>query len=207
MVQQLRYQLGVVPHEVPVAWDEEGPPARNHDRVWRNCRRAWEMHDPGADWHLVLQDDAVVCRDLLAGIARGLNAVPEQSIVSLYMGTTRPLPRLWTRLAQRAHDEGASWCVGPRSVWGIALALPVELIGQMLDYCDHQGSVPDDMRIGRWARKNRLEAWFPWPSLVDHAPGPSLVGHHLERSAHRLLEGSALRDWDAHGHVVRHYGV
>src|SRR5690606_20533277 len=36
--------------DAPVAWDTDGV-------RWHTGRRAWELHDPTADWHLVVQDD------------------------------------------------------------------------------------------------------------------------------------------------------
>lgn len=198
-VDALRESLGQL---VPVSWDAWGSPHRDHDRIWGVARRAWEMHDQAADWHLLLQDDAIVAPDLLEAITKGLEHVPPQAIVSLYIGTGRPLSWVWQRLGARADSEGASWIVGPRSMWGVALALPTALIGDMIAYGDRQHGLADDMRVGRWARRQRLEAWFPWPSLVNHPDGDSLVGHGTGRSALRMVEGSALT-WDPSGPVLR----
>lgn len=205
MVQDLIAALDVEPDDVPVFWDEQFPPRRDHDRVWRNCREAWGMRDPYSDWHVVLQDDAVPCADLLAGLARGLEEVDERGIVSLYLGGGAPLPRLWGGLAARADAEGASWVIGPRTTWGVGLAIPTAWVPDMLDTGDRQGQAPDDVRIGRWANRRRYEAWFPWPSLVDHREGDSLVGHPMVRRARRHQTGSALHDWDPKGHVVHHF--
>jgi hypothetical protein len=187
---------------VPVAWDTEGPPWRDPERLWRTARRAWELHNPHADWHLLLQDDAIVAPDLLGALGRGLKHVPERAIVSLYIGTGRPVPGLWRTLAARADEADASWIVGPRSMWGVALALPTAVIPQMMAWADRQRGIPDDMRVGRWARRSRLEAWFPWPSLVDHPEDASLLGHGPGRRALRFVGSSAL-EWDPAGPVVR----
>jgi hypothetical protein len=198
-VDRLRASLGV---PVPVAWDFEGPPKRDGDRIWRTASRAWELHNPSADWHLLLQDDAIVAPDLIPALEKGLERVPPAAVVSLYIGTGRPIPWVWQRLGEKADVEGASWIVGPRAMWGVALALPVANVPEMLAYAQTQHGLPDDMRVGRWARRKRFEAWFPWPSLVDHPDDESLVGHGAGRHALRFATGSAL-DWDPSGPVVR----
>jgi hypothetical protein len=198
-VSALRAQLG---DDVPVAWDLEGPPKRDHARIWRNAQTAWTMFDPQADWHLLLQDDAILAPDMVAALEKGLEYVPRPAIVSLYIGTGRPLPMIWQRLGKQADAAGASWIIAPRSMWGVALVLPTVCIPEMLSYAQNQHGLADDMRVGRWARKMRLEAWFPWPSLVDHPDGASIVGHGSGRTALRFAPGSAL-DWNPAGPVVR----
>lgn len=197
-VDELRAALGTL---VPVAWDAEGPPKRDPDRIWRTARRAWEMHHPDADWHLLLQDDAIVAPDLLEATSAALTCVPPRAIVSLYIGTGRPLPWMWKQLGERADQGGASWIVGPRVMWGVALAVRTESIPDMLAYADQQHGIPDDMRVGRWARRQRWQAWFPWPSLVNHPDDESLLGHGSGRSALRFAGGSAL-DWNPTGPVI-----
>lgn len=204
-VAHLLARLDADPMDIPVAWDEQMPPRRDHDRVWRNCRAAWELRDPDADWHVVLQDDAVPCADLLAGLRYALPVVGDRAVVSLYLGAGAPLPRMWGQLAARADAEDAAWVIGPRTTWGVGIAVRTEAVPDMLDAGDRQGGVPDDQRIARWASRRRLEAWFPWPSLVDHAEGASLVGHPMVRQARRWQGGSALHDWDPKGHIVHHF--
>ena len=51
----LKERLG----DIPFAIDTESK------GVWENCKRAWKLYDPMADFHLVVQDDAIVCDDFL----------------------------------------------------------------------------------------------------------------------------------------------
>jgi hypothetical protein len=198
-VAALRDQVG----PVPVAWDAEGPPSRDPERLWRTAREAWRLYDPAAAWHLLLQDDAVPAPGLLAALPGALAHVPCPSVVSLYVGTGRPVPGVWHELARRGDEEGASWLVGPMVSWGVALLVPTHLIPELLIWGDRQRGIPDDLRVGRWAHHRKLEAWFPWPSLVNHPDGASLVGHGGGRTARRFLEGDARAvDWG--GPVVRY---
>lgn len=178
---------------VSVYLDPEGPPSGNGDRVWRTARGAWSMFDPAADYHVLIQDDAVPCADLLAGLEQALEYVPPGSVVSPYLGTGRMAPARWDVLEQRANERAASWIRGERVMWGVCLVFPVADIPAMIGYCDRLARMPDDMRVGTWAKRNDRETWYTWPSLVDHRQVPSLTKHRApDRAARRHHSGSAL---------------
>lgn len=188
--------------DVPVAWDDEGPPSGNSDRVWRTARRAWEMFNPAADYHVLIQDDAIVCDDFLAGLERALEHVPEESLVCPYLGMGGMTPARWLVMAARADDQGASWVRANKLMWGVCIVAPTALIPQMLSDCDRRTGVPDDMRISGWFERRGQECWYTWPSLVDHRNVPSLTKHRAkDRRARRHHLGSALElAWD--GQIV-----
>lgn len=183
---------------VPISWDMEGAPSGDHDRVWRNARAAWLMHDPAADWHVLLQDDAVVCDDFLAGMAAALDHVPQtNAIVSPYLGRGRHVPQKWARLAERADGEGAAWVVTQKLMWGVCIAIPTRHIADMIAFADRRPGIPDDMRVAGWVTRTAREVWYTWPSLVDHREVPSLTKHNApDRRAIRHHSGSAMEiDW------------
>ena len=179
---------------VPVHWDEDtGAPSGNHDRVWRNARSTWELADPDADWHVLIQDDARPCADLLAGLERALAYVPPDAVVSPYLGTGRTVPIRWEAMARAADTAGVPWVRSLKLMWGVCIALPVKLIPEMLAYAERRAGHPDDMRVAGWAEKTHREVWYTWPSLVDHRPVPSLTKHRAaDRVARRWHGGSAL---------------
>lgn len=187
-------------HEISVTWDTEGAPSGNADRVWRNARTGWQLHDPAADWHVLLQDDAVPCADLLAGLERALAFVPQDVVVSPYLGTGRTVPIRWEAMARAADTAGAHWVRSLKLMWGVCLVMPVPLIPEMITYSDRRAGVPDDMRVAGWAEKTGREVWYPWPSLVDHLQVASLTKHRAaDRRARRHHVGSALGiDWSGH---------
>lgn len=189
--------------DVPVVWDDEGPPSGNADRGWRTARRAWERHDPDADWHLVLQDDAAPCRDLLAGLERALDHVPPDAVVSAYLGRGGGNGARWAPIVASAQTARASWIRSSKLGWGVAIILPVKLIPEMIEYADRKTGITDDMRVAGWAEKRHTEVWYPWPSLVDHLLVPSLTKHRAKnRVAWRYHYGSALElEW-SRGEVV-----
>jgi hypothetical protein len=188
---------------VRVHYDTEGPPSGNADRGWRTARGGWVMHEPDADFHLLLQDDALISADLLAGLEQALEHVPADAVVSPYLGRGGATPHRWRRMAADADRLGASWVVSAKLMWGVGIILPVSRIGEMIDRADRLAGITDDMRVAGWAEKSRTEVWYTWPSLVDHRPVPSLTKHHAkERCAERHHAGSAL-DLDWSGPAVR----
>jgi hypothetical protein len=185
--------LAALDRPVPVHWDNEGPPSGQADRVWRTARAAWLMADPAADWHALIQDDAVPCADLLAGLERALEHVPADAVVSCYLGTGRTVPIRWEALARAADTAGASWVRTQKLMWGVCVLLPVALIPEMIGRADRRVGIPDDMRVAGWAEKTGYEVWYSWPSLVDHRKVPSLTKHRApDRVARRWHSGSAL---------------
>lgn len=199
---------------VPIVYDENPVPSADKMQRWKVGRRCWEAHDPSADWHLVLQDDVIVSKDLLAGLAVALGHLGQVGVVSAYTGTGRPDQRNTLRALAHADQHGHSW-ISTRSLnWGPAVALPAHVIPDMLAWCeDHIArSKPPrsnyDYAIGTYVRDVLgWCAWYTVPSLVEHRDLPSLVGHDNgpRRVAHRFHDGSALDiDWTRtpHGGLI-----
>ena len=187
----------------PVYWDPEGPPKGDGERVWRVARGAWQLADPDADWHVMIQDDAWPCEDFLAGLERALEHVPPDATVCPYLGKGGATPFKWPRMGAEADRRGASFVVSGSLMWGVAICLPVALIPDMIARADTMYRVPDDMRVAGWTKRRGGEVWYTWPSLVDHRPVPSITKHRAaDRRAVRHHSGSALElSWD--GPVVR----
>ena len=169
-VTELQAQTGIA--DDCVAWDRgEG--------IWDTASRAWTLRDPAATHHLVIQDDAIPCRDLIAGLEKGLPLVPAQ-FICLYVGTPHDGAKGTKKvdaLSERAEHANASWLVLGSSRWGLAVILPTQVIHSMLMWCEYVDG-PDDKRIGMYCRDVlQWKVWHPWPSLVDHRSEGSLVGH------------------------------
>jgi hypothetical protein len=179
LVEGLVEQLGI--NDDQVVWDR-------HDNRWDTGRRAWEAHDPQATHHLVVQDDARVCRDLVPALEQGLDHVPAEAIVSPYVGTRRPMAAKVERAVATARQADAAWIVMRGLNWGVSILAPVPVIPQMLPWCDRQTYPNYDRRIGRYFLEVlRWPTWCTWPSLIDHREVPSLCGHGGGRIAHDFL--------------------
>jgi len=196
MVDDLQARL-----DLPAAlvWDEKGI-------EWDTGRRAWLAHDPACTHHLVLQDDAVIPADLIAGVEKALTHVSDQAAVSLYFGRWTPMRNNTTLLAADADRESASWLAVRGLHWGVGVVLPVPVIPAMVAWGDRNGGLKYDRRISAWLAARHMTTWYSWPSLVDHRDAPSLLPGHgktLGRVAHRFLgaDRSAL-DFDGSGRVL-----
>lgn len=140
-----------------------------------NGDRAWRMFDPTADWHVVLQDDALPVEEFTAHVERALTAA-RWPIVSLYVGSGRPHQRRVLNRVQWAKAQGASWMEAPTMLWGVGIAMTTATVHEFLVWGDGKDG-PYDRRIGRFARAIGSGVGYVLPSLVDHADGPTLVQH------------------------------
>lgn len=192
---------------VPVTWD------KIHDR-WDTGRRAMLAYDPECTHHVVIQDDVLVPRDLLAGLELALEHVPAGHPLCGYMGRVRPNAERVARMAAKAARQNASWVVMPEPLWGPLVCVPTSCIPEMIELCDGLVGIGNyDIRIGRYFQHKGIDIWFPWPSVVDHADGESLVvgrsatkrnGSRPTRIAHRFCgEETSVLDLDWSGPVVR----
>lgn len=177
-----------------IAWDECGD-------EWDTGARAWAKGSPlsdwTSDWHLVLQDDALPVPGLRDQLDRAVKHCP-RTAVSLYVGTGRPRQAAIRRAIARADAEHAAWLEYPWLLWGVAVMLPVEYIHTMIGWANMQPRERAyDQRLS-WYFRTVLQrpVRYTWPSLVDHADGPTLIAHSqppVERRAHRV---GLPRRWD-----------
>jgi hypothetical protein len=165
------------------------------DRHETGFRSIWAA-DPNADWHVVIQDDAVVCNDLLPGLREALRYVPKDAPVGLYHGgVSGGHAKAWSE----AEDAGVSWLVRKGPVWGVGIVFPVSTILDLLRFYKSSQVVNYDRRCLSFYQSRGVDCWYTVPSLVDHANIKSLSGHDLpqKRNARAFLgPQSALSvDW------------
>lgn len=191
MVDELRRDLD---RDVPVVWDQIGD---RHDTGVRSL----ENYNPSATHHLVLQDDALICRDLLAGTERALAHLPQDVPVCLYIGQVKPFRATIARAVQRA-TPGTSWLTMQGIYWGVGIVVPTRDLPELTAWFrgrEGQRVTNYDRRVSSWYALRDATVWYPWPSLVDHRDGDSLVkGHGRGRHAFGFLgtDRSALEvDW------------
>lgn len=140
--------------------------------IWENCKRAWRLRDPEARWHVVIQDDAVVC-DNFRERAEAVIAAAEargDSAISFFFGKRKMMQAAAKRAMPHGFIESA-WMH-----WGLAICLKADVIERALAFGDTQNIPQDDTRIANFLKKEKLTVYYPLPSLVDHREGESLVG-------------------------------
>lgn len=159
-----------------VAWDKK-------NNRWDTGRRALLNHSKDADWHLVVQDDAILCQNFLAGVHAALAHVPSDVPVSFYTGRTRPYADVIKKAVRSAQADGRAWLALRGPLWGVALALPVPVIRGMVADADKLGIANYDMRMAEWFHDRGTLCWYSLPCLVDHRVGPDNPSLVPERGA------------------------
>jgi len=169
--------------EVSVTWDEQ-------NNEWHNGERALRRGADKGDWHVVIQDDATLCKDFYANLLGALSNCPERVLISLYTGTGRPLGKRVKSAVEKATH--ASWLRHNILCWGVGIAIPSDHVIPMLDFVKDREE-PYDFRIGVFYQRNRLMVYYTNPSLVDHNEGlGSLIDNdnpEQRRVAHKLAQG------------------
>jgi len=153
-----------------IVWDHK------NDR-WDTGRRSMLAYDPHCSHHVVIQDDVIPCRDLLAGLAYALDWVPKDAPVCGYIGRYQPMLPFLNEATYAANREKASWITMHTLNWGPLVCVPTEAIPEMIAYGDKLTHIPNyDRRLSRyWELERQVRVWYTWPSLVDHRNSPSLV--------------------------------
>lgn len=189
--------------DAPVAWATNPRPSRVPMDRWRTGRAAWEMHDASADYHMVVQDDALPAAHLHESLETALDNLPperrgEGYVLSAYLGTKKPEQPPYAQAMHEAERTGAPWIRMKALSWGPAIIAPVATIPEMLAWGDRQTMVAYDKKIGIYYRDfARVDCLYPFPSLVDHQDTPSLLGHMDGRRAHKFLADARDMQWNS----------
>lgn len=183
------YLLKKLGASTPIVWDEK------QDR-WDTGRRSMLAFDPTATHHVVVQDDALVCEDFLAGATKALATVPPDCPVAFYTGRVRPSAARVQLMVNKAQLQRNSWLCMDGPMWGVAVAVPTHIIPTMVDWCNQpsQNATKNyDMKMANYFINKRIQCWYSYPSLVSHRTGdgePSLVpgrGNADSRIAHSFI--------------------
>lgn len=208
-----RVSVAIMAHPARAPWvpmladDLDRDPVVVWDRGWNDRHTtglaALRSYDPQASHHLVLQDDAVVCRDLVAGVEHAMTVAGER-LVSLYVGRLRPKRQIASEAATRAEEHGAAWIAMPGPWWGVGVVVPTSMIDALADWFERSDTPNYDRRIEKWADSVGVDCWYTHPSLVDHRTVGNQSLHRGRpsrgRAAHRFIgtDASALTvDWTA----------
>jgi hypothetical protein len=143
-----------------IVWD------RRRD-IWDTAKRAMRAHS--GDWHLVIQDDAVVSRRLVPAINAMLGHIPPNALLSLYFPAHK-------HAEMPDFAPTGTWTYAPRLIGGVAVVYPVKVIETVIERAESEQVRSYDSRIF-WP------TYYPQPSLVDHGSARSLRGGRKGRRA------------------------
>lgn len=164
--EELSDQLGF-----PVVWDR----VNDRHETGLRCLQAGISSD--ATHHVVIQDDAIVCRDLIAGLEQAVQTSDDR-LVGLYVGNVRPHAATVGKKVDEAQRAGRSWVAMNGPMWGVGIVVPTVHLPALVAHYSKSREQNYDRRIERWATAAKVECWYTIPSLVEHRSGeenPSLV--------------------------------
>lgn len=164
LIPELLKELG---EDLPVVWDEGW-----NDRHITG-KLAMQSYDPEATHHLVLQDDVIPSRDLLAAVRSMIEHSGDHPI-GLYCGKVRPMHNAIPVLMARARENGTPWFAYEGPWWGPGIVMPTANIDECMAWYETakglNGQSIDgyDRRIARWHSLKKIDCWYACPSLLDH---------------------------------------
>jgi len=155
-VSYLKGKLG----DIPVAYDKGGG-------LWETCKKAWSFYNQSADYHLVVQDDAIICKNFYNRLEKHLKK-QKGNALSLYVGRRREFKNMsMDKIIMISEPEGGFLTSGLS--WGVAVCLPTYLIKEMIAFGDRRKSIKqDDTKISKFLKKKRIKTFYTVPTLVDH---------------------------------------
>ena len=180
-----------------ITWDEV-------NSEWHTGKRALQDGIGKGDWHVVIQDDALLTPDFYNNIEGAIKALPVKTLFSLYTGTARPLKRRVSDAVAKAKD--GDWLQSHQLYWGVGIVIPSDHIAPMLEFVEPI-DLQYDNKIGEFYCQNELPVYYCIPSLVNHDDdlGTLIAGHGTDvspepRVAHRLAAGSIR--WTGKSHYI-----
>lgn len=145
----------------PIAFDPH--PRFNTGNVWENCIRAWNMQDKSKEWSLVIQDDAILCKDFLNKAQKHFDrASKSQCAIQFYLGNNPQYEEQFKEFQKKGY------LIQSELSWGVAIAMKTELIDKMITFGNTYDSWQDDIKIKYFLINNKIQIYYPIPGLVDH---------------------------------------
>lgn len=179
---RLKERLG---EDVPFSIDQK-------NNLIENCKAAWRLHDPESDFHVVIQDDAIVCNNFKERAIKFITERESERIAynNPVQGYNFFIRQEYPNEKMREFERQGYYFEG-RNRGGVAICLPVNQIENMLEFFDTIDNRHDDERISQWVVKNKFRMCFPIPSLIDHNDhNPSIAGNrpNVIRQAYKFID-------------------
>lgn len=157
--------------------------------LYRNSRKSWLLHESSAVFHLVVQDDSLICKDFYNRIEK-LISNPDtllDRVYCLYFRLKGTKKKVFTDFNQNALDGLAKgFFIDKYLRFGIALIVPTYLINEMIEFADKLDNLGphDDTRYSTFFSRRNIKVIYPLPSLVNQ--DPSLSSTHNSASNQNL---------------------
>jgi len=126
-----------------------------------NAIQCWENFDKRADYHLVIQDDAILTEDFLNKAKYYLRGQP---IINFYCG------KKWSEDLNMTEEK--DYRISEQNRGAVAVAIKTKYIPEMINEMKKMSHIDgDDRRIKRFFRNKGIKTYFTKPSLVNHRVG------------------------------------
>lgn len=154
---------------------------------WHTGKRALLTYDDDADYHIVLQDDAIIGDNFVKNAIAAIQDVPVRTLISFYTGKTRPYKISVQEAVDKAKRGDGSWLTFNTLLWGVGIAIPTEQIPSIA-YAN-SSIMAYDRRVGQFYKAVGKSVYYTFPSIVDHDDEmPSALNHQTtgRRVAHKF---------------------
>lgn len=131
-----------------IAWDSD-------KNIWNTCKKAWRLHDPNYQYHLVIQDDAILSKDFIEHAIDFIVTHPNEAYQFYWGNDYEPTT------PEKGYEERDM-------AWGVAICLKTELIDEMIRFGNVYQAWQDDVKIKHFLKSKGIKTLFPIPCLVNH---------------------------------------
>lgn len=151
--------------DVNITWDEVND-------QWHTARRAL-LEGTESDWHVVLEDDAIIGDHFYHNALQAIYSVPEPTLISFYTGTLKPNASRVRRAVFQAHRQNAGWLSFMKLNWGVGIAInSKDIVPMLIEVKNFER--PYDQRIGKYYTNHKKTVYYTVPSIVNHRDGTSV---------------------------------
>lgn len=165
--------------EVTTSWDV------HRNGLWWNAKRCWSRAG-SAQHHMVIQDDAILCKNFLPAVLMALEANPD-------------VPIGWygkSSAVERVVKSGYHWFICKNGLWGTCVSLPAAMAYDFIVWSEkhidhnHRAYDSDDGKMNLYLSLNKITTWMVVPTLIQHGGTmKSLIGHQFKGTQTQFFAG------------------
>jgi hypothetical protein len=129
----------------------------------KNCQDAWKSYNKEALWHIVIEDDTLICHDFYDELDKAL--INKDTVYNLFYQNDKVFG-------------------------GLGICIPTKYIDGLIDYSENGFNkkvfyYPWDVIVRDYCDKNGIKREFVIPSLLDHRDTGSLVNKKWDKKPRR----------------------
>ena len=143
--------------------------------LFENSKRTWLSYEKTASFHMLIQDDAIVCENFYDKLSLALSKKGEEKtnfVYSLYFRLKRESKPVFIDFNKKAKVGLKKGGFDDTSLrYGLAYIAPTRIINDMITFAETLSELgaADDTRYSRYFQANKMEVNYILPSLVDQA--------------------------------------